>query len=194
MPQLPAGNGIPDGSLAELADDENRVVVTKDREVRNSHLLRRRLNDSSPSKAGNVANAELLALFAEHLDTVVEALSEAGYVELGSTSLIVHGDRARTQVTSLRTTPLRRSHNRRLPPAASWVQSGRGKPLRRTRFFWRVARRANLEVGETAGSCCEPSRRLDTGERRWFWRDTGCESPVEARMQSWSFQPQDQWL
>ena len=52
------------------------------------------MDGSSPSQPGNVANAELLALFAEHLDTVVDWLSEAHYVELGPTGLIMHGDRA----------------------------------------------------------------------------------------------------
>jgi len=83
--QLPEGNRIPDATLAELADDEERVVVTKDRDFRNSHLLRR---------------TELLALFAENLDTVVDALSEADYVELGPSGLIVHGDPTWTQFAS----------------------------------------------------------------------------------------------
>jgi predicted nuclease of predicted toxin-antitoxin system len=91
--QLPEGNRIPDTTLADLADDEARVVVTKDRDFRNSHLLRRIPRRLLTVSTGNVANAELLALFAEHLDTVVDALSEADYVELGPTGLIVHGDR-----------------------------------------------------------------------------------------------------
>jgi hypothetical protein len=42
---------------------------------------------------GNVANTVLLALFAENLGSVVEALSEADYVELGPGGLIVHRNR-----------------------------------------------------------------------------------------------------
>ncbi len=92
--QLPEGNRIPDAILAELADDEDRVVVSKDRDFRNSHLLRRTPRRLLTVSTGNVANADLLALFAEHLDIVVDALSESDYVELGPTGLIVHGDRA----------------------------------------------------------------------------------------------------
>ena len=39
---------------------------------------------------------------------------------------------------SWRTTPLRRSHDRRPPPAASGVQSRRGKPRGPSEKFWRV--------------------------------------------------------
>ena len=92
--QLPEGNRTPDATLADLADDEDRVVVTKDRDFRNSHLLRRSPRRLLTVSTGNVANAELLALFAEHLDTVVDALSEAEHVELGPTGLIVHVHRA----------------------------------------------------------------------------------------------------
>jgi predicted nuclease of predicted toxin-antitoxin system len=39
--QLPDGNRTTDTSLATVADAEDRVVITKDRDFRDSHLLRR---------------------------------------------------------------------------------------------------------------------------------------------------------
>ncbi|HEY6429445.1 MAG TPA: DUF5615 family PIN-like protein [Acidimicrobiales bacterium] len=92
--ELPEGNRIPDATLADFADDEDRVVVTKDRDFRNSHLLRRTPRRLLIVSTGNVTNAELLTLFADNLDTVVDAFSEADYVELGPTGLIVHGGHA----------------------------------------------------------------------------------------------------
>jgi uncharacterized protein with PIN domain len=38
--QLPEGNRTTDAALASYADAEDRVVVTKDRDFRDSHLLR----------------------------------------------------------------------------------------------------------------------------------------------------------
>src|ERR1022692_1127564 len=38
---LPDGNRTADGRIAALADDEDRVVVTKDRDFRDGHLLSR---------------------------------------------------------------------------------------------------------------------------------------------------------
>lgn len=88
--ELPSGNRTADGRIAELADDEGRVVVTKDRDFRDGHLLA-----SSPRRllvvaTGNITNAALLALFETHLDVIITALEEADYVELGPNSLVVH--------------------------------------------------------------------------------------------------------
>ncbi len=41
---LPDGNRTSDRQLADIADNENRVVVTKDRDFRDSHLLSRAVN------------------------------------------------------------------------------------------------------------------------------------------------------
>ncbi len=91
--QLPDGNRVSDATLADLADNEDRVVITKDRDFRNSHLLRRSPRRLLTVSTGNVSNTVLLALFAENLGSVVEALSEADHVELGPGGLIVHRDR-----------------------------------------------------------------------------------------------------
>ena len=53
-----------------------------------------RLDGSSPSQPGTSPTRSCSPCFAEHLDTVVDSLSEADYVELGPSGLIVHGDRA----------------------------------------------------------------------------------------------------
>ena len=88
--ELPEGNRTTDRRIAELADQEGRVVVTKDRDFRDGHLL-----SSSPQRllvvaTGNLTNAALLSLFDTHLNAVIYALEEAAFVELGPDSLIVH--------------------------------------------------------------------------------------------------------
>ena len=90
---LPDQHRTSDAEIARIADAEDRVVVSKDRDFRDSHLL-----SSSPRRllvvaTGNITNDALLALFAEHLDTVVDALDEASFVELGHDRLVVHDDR-----------------------------------------------------------------------------------------------------
>jgi hypothetical protein len=42
---------------------------------------------------GNVSNRDLIALFDANLATIVEALEEARFVELGPVGLIVHENR-----------------------------------------------------------------------------------------------------
>jgi predicted nuclease of predicted toxin-antitoxin system len=88
--ELPDGNRTSDARIAEVADDEGRVVVTKDRDFRDGHLL-----SGSPRRllvvaTGNITNAALLGLFEANLDAVVGALGEADFVELGPEAMVVH--------------------------------------------------------------------------------------------------------
>jgi predicted nuclease of predicted toxin-antitoxin system len=90
--ELPNGNRTTDTAIAELADAEDRVVVTKDRDFRDSHLLGGTPRRLLVVTTGNITNDALLALADEHLDAIVRALEEVGFVELRSTHLIVHED------------------------------------------------------------------------------------------------------
>lgn len=90
---LPEGNRTPDVRISGLADAEHRVVITKDRDFRDGHLLA-----GSPQRllvvaTGNITNAALLSLFERHLDTIVTALQEADFVEVAPASLTVHRSR-----------------------------------------------------------------------------------------------------
>lgn len=88
--ELPDGNRTADARIAELADAEGRVVVTKDRDFRDGHLL-----SGSPRRllivaTGNITNAALLGLFEANLDAMVGALGDADFVELGPAAMVVH--------------------------------------------------------------------------------------------------------
>ncbi len=90
--ELPNGNRTTDAEIASRADAEDRVVVTKDRDFRNSHLLR-----STPRRllivgTANISNNELMARFDRFLDAIVASLNEVRFVELGPDQLIVHDD------------------------------------------------------------------------------------------------------
>lgn len=88
--ELPEGNRTADVRIAELADEESRVVLTKDRDFRDGYLLR-----GSPTRllivaTGNITNSALLSLFEVNLDAIITALEGADFVELRSDSLVVH--------------------------------------------------------------------------------------------------------
>jgi len=91
--ELSNGNRTTDTALAQFADAEDRVVVTKDRDFRDSHLLRGTPRRLLVVATGNITNDALLALVHEHLDAIVRSLDEVGFVELRPTYLIVHEDR-----------------------------------------------------------------------------------------------------
>ena len=90
---LPDGNRTPDGEIARRADAEGRLVVSKDRDFREGHLLH-----GSPVRllvvaTGNITNDDLLALFTTHLVAIVDAFGESSFVELGPDNLVIHRDR-----------------------------------------------------------------------------------------------------
>ena len=92
--ELAQGNRTTDAGISEVADQQDRVVVTKDRDFRDGHLL-----TGSPGRllvvaTGNTTNTALLALFETYLDAITSAFEEADFVELGPTALVQHRGRS----------------------------------------------------------------------------------------------------
>jgi len=85
--ELPNGNRSTDAEIVQLADAESRVVVTKDRDFREGHLLRRSPQRLLVVATGNITNDDLLSLFEVHLDEIISALEDTGLVELTQDAL-----------------------------------------------------------------------------------------------------------
>lgn len=91
--EMPDANRTTDAEVARRADTEGRVVITKDRDFRDGHLLRAVPQRLLIVATGNITNNELLALFDHHLDVIATALEEARFIELTPERLILHQDR-----------------------------------------------------------------------------------------------------
>jgi predicted nuclease of predicted toxin-antitoxin system len=89
--ELPDGNRSTDRQIAQLADTEDRVVVTKDRDFRDGHLLARSPRRLLVVATGNITNDGLLTLIETHLDAIIAALGEAEFVELSRGALALGG-------------------------------------------------------------------------------------------------------
>lgn len=85
---LPSGNATTDWAVAEIADADDRVVVTKDADFVVDHLARGRPARLLLVAVGNASNARLLAIFDRHLDAIVAALDESRFVELHADRLL----------------------------------------------------------------------------------------------------------
>jgi len=88
--QLPLGNRTPDIEVARVADGEARVVVTKDRDFVDSHILSARPHSLLLVSTGNISNDELLSLFVTNLDQIVVACETSRLVELSRAAIVVH--------------------------------------------------------------------------------------------------------
>lgn len=87
---LPRANNTHDDEILAIAQQEDRIVVTKDSDFLRSHIL-----DGVPSKlllvsTGNISNTELIALFSANIAVMIDAFQTAGLVELRRDRLLVH--------------------------------------------------------------------------------------------------------
>ncbi len=86
--QLPEGNRTADDHVAKVADDEDRIVVSKDADFRISHQLHGSPRRLLVVAMGNISNNDLLAVFEKHLDTIVAAFDDADRVEVRPTQIV----------------------------------------------------------------------------------------------------------
>ncbi|NNH21720.1 DUF5615 family PIN-like protein [Pseudokineococcus marinus] len=87
---LPRGNASTDRQVREAADQQGRVVVTKDRDFRDSHLLQGTPKRLLLVVTGNTSNAALLALFEAYAPAMEAALEVSDFVEVGPEALVQH--------------------------------------------------------------------------------------------------------
>jgi len=87
---LPLKNRTPDAVINQISVDEQRVVVTKDADFRDSHLVKGQPYKLLLVSTGNIRNADLLSLFARNLERIVDAFQSHFFVELDRHHLIIH--------------------------------------------------------------------------------------------------------
>ncbi|MEZ4620577.1 MAG: DUF5615 family PIN-like protein [Caldilineaceae bacterium] len=87
---LPLANNTPDAVINQFSLAEQYVVITKDADFRDSHLLKGEPYKLLLVATGNIKNNELLQLFEQNLTRIVEALEVNFYVELGMNHLTIH--------------------------------------------------------------------------------------------------------
>jgi predicted nuclease of predicted toxin-antitoxin system len=90
---LPDGNRTSDRELSAIAGSQNRVLVTKDRDFRDSHLLLNVPRQLLMVATGNITNDDLVALFEANLSLIVEAFENTSLIEITQTSVVIHDAR-----------------------------------------------------------------------------------------------------
>jgi predicted nuclease of predicted toxin-antitoxin system len=88
---LPDGNKTTDAQVIQCADREQRVVVTKDADFANSHLLHARPAKLLLISTGNISNRDLEQLVVPLIPDIVREFQAHSFVELGRAGIIVRG-------------------------------------------------------------------------------------------------------
>jgi predicted nuclease of predicted toxin-antitoxin system len=86
---LPNANLTPDAEIITIAEDEGRVVITKDSDFVTSFLLTHRPPKLLLIATGNITNQALETLLSVNLAAVVAGLTTHDFVELNRTALIL---------------------------------------------------------------------------------------------------------
>jgi len=87
---LPNANRTSDSEIARLAVTDDRIVISKDRDFVDSFVLRRCPKKLLWVTTGNIHNDALLKLVAANLPAITAAFTDASFVELGPSSLVIH--------------------------------------------------------------------------------------------------------
>lgn len=87
---LPLGNRTPDTVILDVAERDYRILVTKDDDFVQSHLISGRPERLLLVATGNIGNAELEILLRNNLAAIVQALDGGKFVEIDRENLTVH--------------------------------------------------------------------------------------------------------
>src|ERR1700747_1625300 len=88
---LPDANRTTDEQINDVADREQRVVITKDADFVDSHLLRGRPPKLLLISTGNISNRDLESLMVPLLPDIVREFGSHSFLELGRTGIVVRG-------------------------------------------------------------------------------------------------------
>lgn len=88
---LPDGNRTTDDQVNNVADREQRAVISKDADFVDAHILRGRPAKLLLVSTGNISNRDLEALMIPLIPDIVREFGPHSFLELGRSGIIVRG-------------------------------------------------------------------------------------------------------
>lgn len=88
---LPGGNRASDQSILACAEQEQRIVITKDADFVNEHILHARPSKLLLISTGNISNRELEALLVPLVPEIVREMQSHSFLEIGHGGVLVRG-------------------------------------------------------------------------------------------------------
>ena len=89
--ELPAANRSDDQEIIATADREDRIVISKDGDFLDDHILRGKPRKLLVIKTGNIKNRDLIRLFERNTDRIENLFRHYVLIEMNRSDLIVHG-------------------------------------------------------------------------------------------------------
>jgi predicted nuclease of predicted toxin-antitoxin system len=89
--ELSSANRTPDRELAATADRDERILITKDGDFVDSHLLLHQPTKLLLVTTGNISNRQLEQLVVPLISRIVAEFQNNSFVELGVSGIIIRG-------------------------------------------------------------------------------------------------------
>lgn len=87
---LPEANETEDFSIADIADAENRIVITKDSDFLKLYILTGKPQKLLMITTGNIVNKELLNLFERNFEIALKLFNSFNVVEMNNFLVLGH--------------------------------------------------------------------------------------------------------
>lgn len=87
---LPDKERTTDNQIREISINEGRIVVTKDADFIDSHLIKGIPDKLVLISTGNIKNKELFTRFTSNLDQIIGSLESCRLVEMNNYEIIEH--------------------------------------------------------------------------------------------------------
>lgn len=87
---LPDRNKTKDSQIAKLANEEGRIVISKDIDFLESFIVRSEPQKLIIIKTGNISNRHLLQIFENNLEALIQMISRSNLLEISRTEIAEH--------------------------------------------------------------------------------------------------------
>ncbi len=87
---LPQKNAATDQEIIDRADQENRIVVSKDSDFLDNYILEGKPKRLLIVSTGNISNNDLIQLFKQNIEVLKSLFKENTVVEIDEDEILIH--------------------------------------------------------------------------------------------------------
>jgi predicted nuclease of predicted toxin-antitoxin system len=87
---LPEKNQTVDSRIAAIANEENRIVISKDVDFLESFLIKSEPRKLIMVKTGNIVNRQLIKIFEDNIAIIIQMISRSNLIEITTTEIAEH--------------------------------------------------------------------------------------------------------
>jgi len=87
---LPNVDRTDDDEIREIAQRENRIVITKDSDFLDSYLVEHMPQKLLFITTGNIKNKDLITLFNQNIENILKLFETYSLIELNNEGIIIH--------------------------------------------------------------------------------------------------------